>query len=215
MTTSELLKQAREYEKKRISEISPEERPTYHVTGGAGWINDPNGFSYYKGQYHLFYQYYPYANEWGPMHWGHVVSRDLIKWERRPAAMAPDQEYDNAGCFSGSALELADGRHLLMYTGVRKVIEGDGSRRDHQTQCMAFGDGSISVIRKYGRRRTVRFMQWRQMPTQKETVLFFCIKARMRFTGNFAVLLIPAAKSLAGCGNVRISFPWTESRFLW
>ncbi len=56
MTTSELLKQAREYEKKRISEISPEERPTYHVTGGAGWINDPNGFSYYKGQYHLFYQ---------------------------------------------------------------------------------------------------------------------------------------------------------------
>ena len=42
MTTSELLKQAREYEKKRISEISPEERPTYHVTGGAGWINDPN-----------------------------------------------------------------------------------------------------------------------------------------------------------------------------
>ena len=49
---------------------------------------------------------------------------------------------DNAGCFSGSALELADGRHLLMYTGVRKVIEEDGSRRDHQTQCMAFGDGT-------------------------------------------------------------------------
>ena len=57
------------------------------------------------------------------MHWGHVVSRDLIKWERRPAAMAPDQEYDNAGCFSGSALELSDGRHLLMYTGVQKVTE--------------------------------------------------------------------------------------------
>ncbi len=56
--------------------------------------------------------------------------------------MAPDQEYDNAGCFSGSALELADGRHLLMNTGVRKVIEEDGSRRDHQTQCMAFGDGT-------------------------------------------------------------------------
>ena len=48
MTTSELLKQAREYEKKRISEISPEERPTYHVTGGAGWINDPNGFRIIK-----------------------------------------------------------------------------------------------------------------------------------------------------------------------
>ena len=86
--TSELLQHAREFEKDHIKEISPKERPLYHVTGGSGWINDPNGFSFYKGEYHLFYQYHPYSNEWGPMHWGHVVSKDLIQWERRPVVMA-------------------------------------------------------------------------------------------------------------------------------
>ena len=70
MTTSELLKQAREYEKKRISEISPEERPTYHVTGGAAGLMIQMVFRIIKASIIFFYQYYPYANEWGPMHWG-------------------------------------------------------------------------------------------------------------------------------------------------
>ena len=53
-------------------------RPKFHITGEKGWINDPNGLIYYKGQYHVFFQYYPHATHWGPMHWGHVVSKDLI-----------------------------------------------------------------------------------------------------------------------------------------
>ena len=70
------------------------------------------------------------------MHWGHAKSKDLLRWERLPIAMAPDESYDDFGCFSGSALELADGRHLLMYTGVQNVVGGI-----RQTQCLAFGDG--------------------------------------------------------------------------
>ena len=62
---SEKLQKAREFEQEQLSKISPEERPSFHVTGGTGWINDPNGFSYYNGEYHLFYQYHPYSNEWG------------------------------------------------------------------------------------------------------------------------------------------------------
>lgn len=139
--TSELLKKAREFEKARISEIRGWERPAFHLTGGCGWINDPNGFSYYKGEYHLFYQYHPYSNEWGPMHWGHAKSKDLLSWERLPAAMAPDQEYDNFGCFSGSGLELNDGRHLLMYTGVQTIPGAGKEECCRQTQCLAFGDG--------------------------------------------------------------------------
>lgn len=104
-------------------------------------MNDPNGFSFYQGECHLFYQYHPYSNEWGPMHWGHLKTKDFIRWERLPAALAPDQDYDAAGCFSGGAAELPDGRQLLMYTGVRRGHNAEGFLQDVQTQCVAIGDG--------------------------------------------------------------------------
>ena len=138
---SDKLQQARAYEENAMSRISDAERPAFHITGGAGWINDPNGFSVYNGEYHLFYQYYPYKNEWGPMHWGHAKTKDFVRWERLPVAMAPDMEYDKNGCFSGGAVEMPDGRHLLMYTGVRQVIGENGDMEDRQTQCIAIGDG--------------------------------------------------------------------------
>ncbi len=139
--TSDILKKAREYEERVSAYISEEERPAFHFSSRVGWMNDPNGFSCYKGAYHLFYQYHPYSTKWGPMHWGHAVSRDMLRWEYLPAALAPDTPYDNAGCFSGSALELPDGRQLLMYTGVQEHLSRDGVRRDLQTQCLAVGDG--------------------------------------------------------------------------
>ena len=75
------------------------------------------------------------------MHWGHAKSKDLINWEYLPTALAPDQEYDQFGCFSGSAVTLDDGKHLLMYTGVKKVKLPNGEETDIQTQCIAIGDG--------------------------------------------------------------------------
>lgn len=138
---STILQKAREYEQKYRVYIAPEERPGYHLTPQVGWMNDPNGFSFYGGEYHLFYQYHPYSTEWGPMHWGHAVSTDLLRWKYLPAAIAPDTEIDQVGCFSGSAIELPDSRHLLMYTGVRQSRNEDGTRRDQQTQCLAVGDG--------------------------------------------------------------------------
>ncbi len=139
------LNQARNYEKIYGEQIRDSERPLFHVVPYVGWMNDPNGFSVYKGEYHLFYQYYPYNTTWGPMYWGHVKSKDMITWEWLPAAMAPDQKYDNAGCFSGSAIELPDGRQLLMYTGVQEWKREDGFRESRQTQCVAFGDGKDYV----------------------------------------------------------------------
>ena len=137
---SKVLQKARDFEKKYLP-YTLAEQPKFHVTGGIGWINDPNGFAPYKGQYHLFFQYYPYDTKWGPMHWGHVVTRDFIRWERLPAALAPDTDYDRGGCFSGSAVETPDGRHLLMYTGVRNVRRRNGMLEAFQTQCIAIGDG--------------------------------------------------------------------------
>lgn len=133
---SEMLRKAREYERFNRERVR-DTLPAFHVTGGIGWINDPNGFSLYKGEYHLFFQYYPFDITWGPMHWGHVKTRDFIHWEYLPAALAPDAPYDKDGCFSGSAVELPSGEHLLLYTGVRKTDDGD----EYQTQCIAVGDG--------------------------------------------------------------------------
>ena len=159
MISNELQK-AREYEEKASAQISADERPAFHLSPRAGWLNDPNGFSFYRGQYHLFYQYHPYSSYWGPMHWGHAVSSDMINWEYMPCALAPDTGYDGAGCFSGTAITLPDGRQLLMYTGC-----GDSSAdplkkgRWLQTQCVAVSeeqpDGSTEYI-KYEKNPVIR-----------------------------------------------------------
>lgn len=139
--TSQTLREARKYEETVEKSIAREERPDFHLCSRVGWMNDPNGFSYHNGMYHMFYQYYPYESKWGPMHWGHAVSRDLLHWEHLPAALAPDEPYDRDGCFSGSALTLPDGRQLLMYTSVVKERQENDTIRDIQTQSLAIGDG--------------------------------------------------------------------------
>lgn len=92
-----------------------------HLKAPDNWVNDPNGFIYYKGYYHLFYQYFPYGPRWGTMHWGHAVSRDLVSWEHRDLALYPTMREDQNGCFSGSAVE-EDGKLYLVYTGVRYEV---------------------------------------------------------------------------------------------
>ncbi|MCR6109504.1 glycoside hydrolase family 32 protein [Bacillus sp. A301a_S52] len=133
------LEEANTYIKTTSSQVNNYYRHTYHVMAPVGWINDPNGFIYFKGEYHLFYQYYPYKTQWGPMHWGHVKSKDLINWENAPVALAPDKTYDKDGCFSGTAIEK-DGKMYLMYTG---HIEGRRPEDVRQVQCMAVSDDGI------------------------------------------------------------------------
>ena len=140
--TGQMLREARKYEETAEKMIAACDRPAFHLSARTGWMNDPNGFSFYGGKYHLFYQYHPYDCLWGPMHWGHAVSEDLLHWTYLPAALAPDELYDRDGCFSGSALALPDGRQLLMYTGVLREQQADGSIRETQTQCLAAGDGT-------------------------------------------------------------------------
>lgn len=131
------LEEARAYERREGTAIPAEDRPKFHLTPWVGWMNDPNGFCCYQGAYHMFYQYYPYDTVWGPMHWGHAVSSDLLHWEHLPCALAPDTDADAKGCFSGTAVPTPDGRLLLCYTGV----QDDGNGGVKQLQCVAEGDG--------------------------------------------------------------------------
>ena len=81
--------------------MNEQHRPQIHFSPQAHWINDPNGMVYYKGIYHLFFQYHPYSSVWGPMHWGHTTSKDLIHWKEEPIAIYPDSI---GTIFSGSAV---------------------------------------------------------------------------------------------------------------
>lgn len=109
-------------------------RQGYHFMAPVGWMNDPNGLIEWRGEYHLFYQFYPYSSKWGMMHWGHAVSKDLCHWEHLPVALAPSEEYDDwdcGGCFSGSAVDH-EGRLAVIYTGTSKT-----SDEVRQVQCLA------------------------------------------------------------------------------
>ncbi|CAL4890546.1 unnamed protein product [Urochloa decumbens] len=106
------------------------QRTGFHFQPQKNWMNDPNGPVYYKGWYHLFYQYNPDGAIWGnKIAWGHAVSRDLIHWRHLPLAMVPDQWYDMKGVWTGSATTLPDGRLAMLYTG--------STNESVQVQCLA------------------------------------------------------------------------------
>ena len=99
-------------------------RTKLHFTSPKNWINDPNGFIYYKGEYHLYYQYFPYAAEWGTTHWGHATSKDLVNFEHHGIALFPSKKFDSNGCFSGTAL-IEDDKLQFYYTGIKYLRTED------------------------------------------------------------------------------------------
>ena len=122
-------------------------RPQYHLLPAANWMNDPNGPIYWRGQYHMFYQYNPNGAYWGDMHWGHAISPDMVHWRHLPVALAPTPgSPDAGGCFSGTALSDG-GRVAMLYTGVVPAPEDQATIRDGvhsllESQCLAFGTGA-------------------------------------------------------------------------
>ncbi|MDN3203635.1 glycoside hydrolase family 32 protein [Algoriphagus sediminis] len=119
-------------------------RSEYHFTPKTGWMNDPNGMVYINGDYHLFYQYYPDSTVWGPMHWGHATSKDMLRWEHKPIALYPDSL---GYIFSGSAvfdLKNSSGLgtagnppYIAIYT-YHDPVGADSGSNTFQSQGIAF-----------------------------------------------------------------------------
>lgn len=116
MLTINKIEQAQRSLNEAEKKVNHQYRLGYHIMAPANWINDPNGLVQYKGEYHVFYQHHPYDENWGPMHWGHVKSKDLVHWQHLPIALAPGDTFDKDGCFSGSAVDN-EGELTLIYTG--------------------------------------------------------------------------------------------------
>lgn len=110
----------------------------YHLTPPTGWLNDPNGLSYFKGEYHIFFQYSPYSAKGALKFWGHYKSKDFINWEYLGTPIIPDQNFDCHGVYSGSTL-IENDKMYIYYTGNVKYI---GEDYDYITN----GRGSNTIL---------------------------------------------------------------------
>lgn len=127
---------------------TPQYRPAYHFTPAAQWMNDPNGLVFHDGVYHLFFQYHPHSSVWGPMHWGHATSQDLVHWQEQPVALAPDE---HGMIFSGSAvvdvnntagLAPAGASPLVaIFTHSSTALEAQGQPHQHQSLAYSLDGG--------------------------------------------------------------------------
>ena len=113
-------------------------RLRFHISPPTGLLNDPNGLIHFKGLYHVFYQWNPFAMEHGPKFWAHLTSQDLVHWEEQKYALSPSEWYEKDGCYSGSAIEH-DSRLYLLYTG--NVKDMHGNRETYQ--CLAVSEDGI------------------------------------------------------------------------
>ncbi|MHA1734626.1 MAG: glycoside hydrolase family 32 protein [Promethearchaeota archaeon] len=116
------------------------QRPLYHFRCPGGWMNDPNGTIFLNGEYHLFYQHFPYSEKPGQMHWGHARSRDLVHWEHLPVAVEPSVDLGEAECWSGCCVDDG-GEPTIFYTSLDASWPGEYNA---QVWAATSSDGSLT-----------------------------------------------------------------------
>ena len=128
------------------SQPARDNRPKNHFTPPVGWMNDPNGLVWKNGEWHLFYQAYPDDVHWGPMHWGHAVSTDLIHWEHLPLALCPDEM---GAIFSGSAVVDHDNTAGFGKDAIIAIYTINHEDPHYQKQCIAYSTDDGRTFVKY------------------------------------------------------------------
>ncbi|KAK7198618.1 sucrose hydrolase-like protein [Novymonas esmeraldas] len=127
--------------------LDKEYYPLYHMAPYASSMNAPCGTIFFKGLYHVFYQHHPFAAEWGPMHWGHATSEDMIHWRHHPIALAPGDDWDRDGCFSGCSV-VYDERLYVFYTGHHWLTDVADDSQIYQVQCLAISENGFSFEKR-------------------------------------------------------------------
>lgn len=138
-----------------FSKYTEQHRPQFHFSPEKMWMNDPNGMVYYAGEYHLFYQYYPFNTVWGPMHWGHAISTDLVYWAHLPIALEPDSL---GYIFSGSAVvdientsgfKTGEESPLVAMFTYHDMVGEKAGRNNYECQGIAYSNDKGRTWSKY------------------------------------------------------------------
>ena len=185
------------------------QKPSYHYKPSKGWINDPNGLVYFQGYYHVFYQHVPDFEEPAhPMHWGHARTKDFLSWEELPVALYPDQEYDQSGCWSGTAI-VKDNVLYLFYASIHN--------RDQTVSVARSADGihfekmeSNPVIDHYPPEGGRDFRDPAVCCVNGD---YYCVMATGNPTDKAARLLLYKSSDLLSWDYLGVMSEWADCRF--
>lgn len=189
-------------------------RQTYHIQPEMGLLNDPNGFSFFNGEYHLFYQWFPLGPVHGIKYWYHTKSTDLVHWENAGIAIRPNDDIDSHGAYSGSGIEH-NGQLYLMYTG--NTRDENWIRHPKQNIAVMDQNGSIQkrktpVIDHVPDGYTDHF---RDPKVWKEHDTFYAIIGAQRtdLTGCVVLYRSPDMETWTFAGEVQTALP--EFGYMW
>lgn len=186
----------------------------YHYRPQKGWINDPNGLVYFDGYYHVFYQHAPdHETPWKqPMHWGHARTKDFINWEELPIALCPDEEYDENGCWSGTAT-VKDGVLYLLYASIK------GQNKEQiQSVSVAYSRDGIH-FEKYEKNPVIGHyppegsLDFRDPAICLVDEAYYCVMASGNPEDRAARLLLYKSENLFDWEYIGVMSEWAESKW--
>ena len=188
----------------------------YHYRPERGWVNDPNGLVYFNGYYHVFYQHSPdHEVPWKqPMHWGHARTKDFLSWEELPVALYPDREYDNGGCWSGTAI-VKEGTLYLFYASIH-TPEGTNDRI--QTVSVAYSTDGIN-FEKYEKNPVIDHFPPDGGPDFRDPAVccidgkYYCVMATGNPESRSGRLLLYKSDDLLNWRYEGIMSQWPDCRY--
>ena len=188
----------------------------YHYQTEKGWMNDPNGLVYFNGYYHVFYQHAPDYEVPGkqPMHWGHARTKDFLAWEELPIALYPDRDYDNNGCWSGTAI-VKDGMLYLFYASVHTP---EGSAELIQTVSVAYSRDGIR-FEKYEGNPVIRTYPPEGGPDFRDPAVcywdgaYYCVMATGNPEDRAARLLLYKSEDLVSWRYLGVMSEWQDCQY--